>query len=170
MKASSESGECANLISVALTVAGFVGIAFCVLSLLAFCQRQCGARGVTPARSIDRHTGATGRTAQHPHHREDDLGRIPLPRKPHFLSAEGYHTRRWGTIAMLQPRIVRAAPIWVTRPLPCEPLPCQKKPFRQDKAASTNPAIHESVPTIRNRDRSGPRRAGRPRGRSSARW
>jgi hypothetical protein len=39
MKASSESGECASLISVVLPVAGFVGIAFCDLSLLAFSPR-----------------------------------------------------------------------------------------------------------------------------------
>jgi hypothetical protein len=39
MKASSESGECASFISVALPVAGFVGIAFCELSLLAFASK-----------------------------------------------------------------------------------------------------------------------------------
>jgi hypothetical protein len=42
MKASSESGECASLISVVLLLAGFVGIAFHDLSLLAFSPIKVG--------------------------------------------------------------------------------------------------------------------------------
>jgi hypothetical protein len=84
MKASSESGECANLISVTLPVAGFVGIAFCDLSLLAFSPGLVGvAQGhsrllVFQALWSHRKIDAT------PRHREERSERIPLLGKPHF--------------------------------------------------------------------------------------
>ena len=83
MKASSESGECANLISVILPGAGFVGIAVRNLSLLSFSQR--------PVRQLQSHSGLLVCQAHlshwkidaTPRHGEERLERIPIQRKPH---------------------------------------------------------------------------------------
>jgi hypothetical protein len=87
MKASSESGECASLISVTLLVAGFVGIGFRDHSLWSISPEQ-RARRVTPARAMAGHMESQG-TALHPRHREGRLNWIPRLKNAVLLRAEG---------------------------------------------------------------------------------
>src|ERR1700722_2639927 len=73
MKASSESGECASLISVILPGAGFVGIAFYELPLLTFFPKHC-SRGIIPASSHGIAIEFSRQPAPHPIHRGDIWG------------------------------------------------------------------------------------------------
>jgi len=185
MKASSESGECASLISRALPVAGFVGIAVCVHSLsessLNWGRRPHRYSGLISCqaywsqRKYLRHTRITERDIwggfNFSRNRALESKRVAHPAVPgqfcHVTSPLSFRSARLQAGTLAQDANLKAGATCLPRGVPWR---FRRKLFRQGRAASTGPANHENVPTIRNRVQSARHRANTPTGHSVARW